>query len=165
MNYDDIEELFDQGLDRFNIDEYDEAIRIFKKVLEMNSDHPDALYYIALARANKGDYNQAIADFTKALEKDPFDTDSLIGRGEAWQSKGKVKRALADFKKALRMESDNPDYRKLVEEIAEDDIPPTLEVPEDLIVDATGIYTKVDYGEATATDESGIKAILNNMIN
>jgi len=49
-----------------------------------------------------------------------------------------------------------------IEEIIEDDNPPTIEVPEDLIVDATGIYTKVDYGKATATDESGIKAILNN---
>ena len=115
----DIEELFDQGLDRFNIDEYDEAIEIFKKVLEMNPDHPDALYYIALAWANKGDYSQAIADFTKAMEKDPLDTDSLIGRGQAWKSKGKVKRALADFKKALNMDPDNPDYQKLVDDLEE----------------------------------------------
>jgi tetratricopeptide (TPR) repeat protein len=115
----DIEELFDQGLDQFNIDVYDEAIKIFKKVLEMNPDHPDALYYIALAWANKSDYSQAITDFTKALEKDPFDTDSLIGRGQAWQSKGNVKRALADFKKALDIDPDNPDYQVLIDELEE----------------------------------------------
>jgi tetratricopeptide (TPR) repeat protein len=115
----DIEALFDQGLDRFNVDAYDEAIEIFKKVLEMNPDHPDALYYIALAWANKGDDNQAIAAFTKAVEKDPFDTDSLIGRGQAWHSKGKVKRALADFKKALSIAPDNPDYRKMVDDLEE----------------------------------------------
>ena len=112
----DVEDLFDQGLNKFNIDAYDEAIKIFKKVLEMNPDHPDALYYRALAWAIKGDYNQAIADFTKAVEKDPFDTDSLIGRGKAWQRKGNVKRALADFKKALSIDPDNPYYQKLVDD-------------------------------------------------
>ena len=115
----DVEDLFDQGLNKFNIDAYDEAIKIFKKVLEMNPDHPDALYYRALAWAIKCNYNQAIADFTKAVEKDPFDTDSLIGRGEAWQSKGKVKRALADFKKALSIDPDNPYYQKLVDDLEE----------------------------------------------
>ena len=115
----DIEELFDQGINKFNIDAYDEAIKIFKKVLEINPNHPDAWYYTALAWVNKGDYNQAISDFTKALEKDPFDTDSLIGRGELWQSKGKVKRALADFKKALDIDPYNTDYQKLVDDLEE----------------------------------------------
>ena len=115
----DIEGLIEQGINEFNIDAYDEAIRIFKKVLEMNPDYPDALYYRALAWANKGDYNQAIADFTKAVEKDPLDTDSLIGRGDVWQSKGNVKRALADFKKALNMDPDNLDYQKLVDDLEE----------------------------------------------
>jgi len=115
----DIEALFDQGINKFNVDAYDEAIKIFKKVLEMTPDHPDALYYIALAWANKGDDSQAIADFTKAVEKDPFDTDSLIGRGQAWQRKGKVKRALADFKKALSIDPGNPDYQVLVDVLEE----------------------------------------------
>ena len=115
----DVEDLFDQGLNKFNIDAYDKAIKIFKKVLEMNPDHPDALYYRVLAWANKGDYNQAIADLTKAVEKDPFDTDSLIGRGETWQRKGKIKRALADFKKALSIDPDNPYYQKLVDDLEE----------------------------------------------
>ena len=37
----DVEELFDQGLNCFNVDAYDEAIKIFKKVIEMNPTHPD----------------------------------------------------------------------------------------------------------------------------
>ena len=115
----DVEEFFDQGIQKFNTDAYDEAINIFKKVLEMNPSHPDALYYSALAWANKGDYDRAISDFTKALEKDPFDTDSWVGRGEAWQIKGKIKRALADFKRAVSIDPDNPDYQKLVSDLEE----------------------------------------------
>lgn len=114
-----VEDLFDKGLNYFNIDLYDEAIEIFTQVLVMNPEHPDALYYRALAWANKRDFDQAIVDFTIDAEKHPLDTDTLIGRGEAWQSKGKLKRALADFKKALSIEPDNPDYQKLVDDLEE----------------------------------------------
>ncbi|MDX1595550.1 MAG: 6-bladed beta-propeller [Nitrosopumilaceae archaeon] len=50
---------------------------------------------------------------------------------------------------------------EIIEEI-KDDTPPVIITPDDMFVDATGIYTPVDFGEATATDENGIKAILNN---
>ena len=115
----DIETLFDQGLDHFNSDEYDEAIQKFSDVLTKNPDHPDAQYYMALSWANKGKSGRAISEFTKAIEKDPDDTDALIGRGEVWQSKGKLKQALADFKKALTMDPDNPDYKNRVYELEE----------------------------------------------
>ena len=115
----DIEKLFDKGLDYFNADEYDEAIKTFNDVLTQNPDHPDAQYYVALCWANKGKLGKAISEFTKAIEKDPNDTDALIGRGEVWQNKGKVKRALADFKKALNMDPDNPDYKKKVLDLEE----------------------------------------------
>lgn len=65
----DVEDLFDQGLKKFNIDAYDEAIKIFKKVLEMNPDHPDALYYRALAWAIKGDYNRPSLILQKQWKK------------------------------------------------------------------------------------------------
>lgn len=110
----DIERLFDEGLDLFNIDEYDEAIKKFTDVLTENPDHPDAHYYIAISWANKGEPGKAISEFTKAIEKDPNDADALIGRGEVLQSKGKLKQALADFKKALIIDPDNPDYKKRV---------------------------------------------------
>ena len=115
----DIEKLFDKGLNQFNADEYDEAIKTFRDVLTKDPDHPDAQYYIALSWANKGKPGNAISEFTKAIENDPNDADAWIGRGEVWQSKGKVKRALADFKKALSMDPDNPDYKKRVFDLEE----------------------------------------------
>jgi tetratricopeptide (TPR) repeat protein len=115
----DIEKIFDEGLDLFNADEYDEAIKKFSDVLTEDPDHPDAQYYIAVSWANKGEPGKAISEFTKAIEKDPDDTDALVGRGEIWQFKGKLKQALADFKKALIMDPDNPDYKKRVLELEE----------------------------------------------
>lgn len=114
-----IEDLFDKGLDHFNVDSYDEAVKIFSEVLKMDPDHPDGWYYRGLAHANKGSFDMAIDDFTKAVEKNPHDIDSYIGRGEAWQSKGKFKRALEDFRKALEIQPDNPDFKNLVNDMEE----------------------------------------------
>ena len=72
----DIEKLFDKGLDYFNADEYDEAIKKFSDVLTKNPDHPDAQYYVALSWANKGKPGKAISEFTKAIESDPNDADA-----------------------------------------------------------------------------------------
>ena len=116
---DKVEILFDEGLDSFNTDEYDRAIKLFSRVLMIDPDHPDARYYIALSWANKGNFNKALSEFTKALEKNPHDTDALIGRGEAWRSKGNIKNALIDFKKALGMDPNNADYKKLVFDLEE----------------------------------------------
>ena len=93
-----VEDLFDKGLDHFNIDLYAEAIEVFTQVLQMDPDHPDALYYRALAWFHKGDFDQSIADFTQAIEKDPY-AACFIGCGEAWLGKGIIKQALDDFKK------------------------------------------------------------------
>jgi tetratricopeptide (TPR) repeat protein len=112
-----IEDLFDKGVDHFNMDLYDTAIAYFTEVLEMNPDHPDALYYRAVARANNKDFDQAVSDFTKALEKNPYDVDSHIGRGQVWESTGRLNRALADFKGALSIDPDSADYQKLVDDL------------------------------------------------
>lgn len=113
----DIEDIFDTGVNHFNMDLYDEAIAYFTEVLKMDPDHPDAFYYRAVARANNKDFDRAVSDFTKALEMDPCDADIYIGRGQAWESMGRLKRSLADFKKALSIVPGNPDYRKLVDDL------------------------------------------------
>ena len=110
----DVEDVFDSGVDFFNQDEYDRAIETFTKVLKMNPDHPDALYYRAMARVNSKDYDGAVQDFTQAIDKDSKDADSYVGRGETWERMGHFNRALADFKQALRLVPDSPDYRKRV---------------------------------------------------
>ena len=115
----DLEDLFDEGLNRFNADKYGDAIRIFTKVLQIDPEHSDALYYRAIAWTNKGNFEQAIADFTQAVKNDPYDTDAWIGRGEAWQGKGDVKRARADFKKALHIDPGNPDYKRRLSDLEE----------------------------------------------
>ena len=49
-----------------------------------------------------------------------------------------------------------------VEELSIDQTKPVIIAPASLVVEATDFLTSVSYGEAIATDESGIKAIINN---
>ena len=51
---------------------------------------------------------------------------------------------------------------KIVEDLSYDKTMPVIIAPPSLEVEATDMLTVVLYGEATATDESGIKAIINN---
>ena len=115
----DLEDLFDEGLNRFNADKYGDAIGIFSKVLDLNPEHSDALYYRAISWMNQKNFDRAIADFTQAVNQDPNDADAWIGRGEVWQRKGDVKHALDDFKKALELDPDNPGYKRLVSSLEE----------------------------------------------
>ena len=49
-----------------------------------------------------------------------------------------------------------------VEELSYDQTKPEIIAPDSLVVEATDFLTSVSYGEAIATDESGIKTIINN---
>ena len=43
-----------------------------------------------------------------------------------------------------------------------DTVKPTLFLPDDLVIEASGTLTSVDVGEATATDDNGIQLVVNN---
>ena len=51
---------------------------------------------------------------------------------------------------------------EIIEDLSYDTTKPVIIAPISLVVEATDMLTTVSFGEATATDESGIKAIINN---
>jgi len=57
---------------------------------------------------------------------------------------------------------DSVEIPEVVEEIPYDQTKPVIIAPVSLVVEATDMLTTVSFGNATATDESGIKAIINN---
>ncbi|MDC4231006.1 MAG: 6-bladed beta-propeller [Nitrosopumilus sp.] len=51
---------------------------------------------------------------------------------------------------------------EIIEDFSHDTISPVITAPPSLTIEATDMLTTVLFGEATATDESGIKTIINN---
>lgn len=68
------------------------------------------------------------------------------------------------FETAFYEESEDsiPYFEPVIEKEVLDQTKPEITAPESLIVEATGRLTSVHIGNATATDDSGIKAIINN---
>ena len=64
------------------------------------------------------------------------------------------------YEKPVIVDSEIPD--EIVEDLSPDQTYPVIIAPPSLEVEATDMLTVVLYGEATATDESGIKAIINS---
>ena len=60
-----------QGMIKANEGEYDNAIHIFTKAIEINPIFADAYNNRGLAYSDKGQFDHAIKDYTKAIEINP----------------------------------------------------------------------------------------------
>jgi tetratricopeptide (TPR) repeat protein len=85
-------------------------------------------------RINKGKYLEAIADFERSLQKEPNNENaknkleevkksrvtwakSAYDSGVVHSSKGEYDSAIADFEKAAKLDPNNPDFKKALEEV------------------------------------------------
>jgi len=80
--------------------DYDGAIRIYNKALELNLEDADIYNNCGLAYSKKGDYDRAIEDYNKAIELNPKDAAAYYNRGLAYKALGKQSETQRDFEKA-----------------------------------------------------------------
>jgi len=101
-------ELIERGYELFDAGENKEAIREFKKAIEIEPEEADSKVYItvgyALLKTQKDE--EAIVYFEKAISKDPKGVKSgdYIAVGNALLNKDKVKEAIKHFKKAIEID-------------------------------------------------------------
>ena len=92
----------------FKGQQYDEAIRLFTKVIDSGElsqeDLSRAYNSRGLAWAQKRDFDKAIADFTKVIEIDPRDDIAYYNRGFIWVQKKDYVMAIADFTKVIEID-------------------------------------------------------------
>jgi len=70
---------------------------------------------------------------------------------------------LAYLEESSEQEKESSEEISVPEEPAVlDTVKPTLFLPDDLVIEASGTLTSVDVGEATATDDNGIQLVVNN---
>jgi tetratricopeptide (TPR) repeat protein len=94
--------------------DYDGAIAILNKALELDPDNAVVLNSRGLAYSNKGDEEHALADFDLALQKRPNFPSPYNNRGLIFLRRGELQRAYDEFNIALSLNSGNNRYVNLL---------------------------------------------------
>ncbi|MFC1579791.1 tetratricopeptide repeat protein [Thermodesulfobacteriota bacterium] len=97
---------FDRGITYYQDAQYDKAITLFSKVIEVNPRHNGAYHYRGLAYFQKKQYDNAISDFSWAIKYKPSFDKAHAGRGSAYIWKEEYDAAIADLNKAIEINSE-----------------------------------------------------------
>lgn len=83
--------------------DFKNAIKFFKKVLEVNPSQVDTLNEMGLCKANTGDMNAALEFFNKAILMKPDSSEIICNRGMAKLQLGDIKGAEEDINRAYKL--------------------------------------------------------------
>jgi len=92
-----------RGIVLDNTGEYDAAITIYNRAIEIASGFANIYNNRGNAYAGKGEYNRAIVDYNKALEINPGNVDTYFNRGITYQNNNEFDRAILDFTKVIEI--------------------------------------------------------------
>jgi len=91
-----------QGSHYYEEGNYDDAIKMFKKVIETSPGLAFGYYSLGLSYQAKGAFSEAIEYYKKCLDQGINERDCYIRVGEIYDQMGNKKEAYLRYKKALR---------------------------------------------------------------
>jgi tetratricopeptide (TPR) repeat protein len=100
----DKEELYDNAVDAYADEKYDEAIELYRKALEIDPDFGDALHGLTMCYQAKGDLDTAIELTRRYLERQPEDILAFTNLSMFYQKKNMIKEAEAAGAEARRLD-------------------------------------------------------------
>jgi tetratricopeptide (TPR) repeat protein len=100
----DKEELYDEAVDLYADDKYDEAIERYRKALEIDPAFTDAVHGMAMCYQAKGDIDMAIEVTKKHIEQDPEDILAFTNLSMFYQKKGMIAEAEKAGAEARRLD-------------------------------------------------------------
>lgn len=99
------EEVYQQGLRKYQQGDYQAAVEEFTVAIKLNSQSYQAYKKRANAFYQLGNYQQAKIDATKAIALNPQDADAYYDRGFSLYELGKYQEAVADYTQAITLNS------------------------------------------------------------
>ncbi len=97
---------FDQAIALYNSGQYEQAIELFQKVIEVDREQPSVWGNMAAAHAQLEQYDEALDAYNTALEMDPENSAFYQNMGSIWASKGDVDKAREFYEKAASLAKD-----------------------------------------------------------
>ncbi|NPA40452.1 MAG: tetratricopeptide repeat protein [Thermodesulfobacteria bacterium] len=104
----DVEDLFLEGAQILTLRQFDKALEIFNKVLEIEPKFVKALEARAVIYMQKGELELAEKDITTALEVEPENARLYYRLGQIYYRKKDLDKALELFTKAIDLEPTYP---------------------------------------------------------
>ena len=89
---------------------YQEAIHLFTKAIEINPNSFKAFFNRAFTYDKIGLFNQSINDYTSSINIMPNHSFSYYNRGITYNKLGKYEQSIYDFSKAIEIEPSKPEY-------------------------------------------------------
>jgi tetratricopeptide (TPR) repeat protein len=100
----DKEELYDEAIDAYADDKFDEAIELYKQALEIDPKYTDAIHGMTMCYQAKGDLDSAIELTKKFIEQAPEDILAFTNLSMFYQKKGMIQEAEAAGAEARRLD-------------------------------------------------------------
>jgi MtfA peptidase len=103
--------LFAVGLEHLRLEQPEEAVRVFTRLIELDPQDEESLSQRAIALFQLERLVEAQADCDAALAIDPRDIDALCVRGEIFLQEGRISEALAALSAAVTESPGDADAR------------------------------------------------------
>ncbi len=91
------------GIAYYKKGQLDQALRTFKKALQINAKYPSIYYNLGLVYQKQGRLQEAIVAFLRAIKLGPSHYKARSSLGLIYYSQGKYRQALSQFKKAAEI--------------------------------------------------------------
>jgi len=100
----DKEELYDEAVDLFADDKFDEAIAVYRKALDVDPGYGDALHGLVMCYQAKGDLDTAIELTKQYIAQEPDDILAFTNLSMFYQKKGMIAEAEKAGAEARRLD-------------------------------------------------------------
>lgn len=100
----DKEDLYDQAIDLFADDKFDEAIAMYNRAIAIDPKFTDAVHGLAMCYQAKGDLDAAIEVTKRHIAQDPEDILAFTNLSMFYQKKGMIAEAETAGAEARRLD-------------------------------------------------------------
>lgn len=107
----DLEPLYGKAMFWQNQDNFDEAKKIFTRIVSINKEYPKSYYNMGWMLLQEDSTEKAIRQFNIAIEVKPDYADAYFNRGLCYEIQKNFQNAIHDYNQAINFNQDNNNYK------------------------------------------------------